>query len=74
MDTDARDAVFAAMLAERPDAFVSAVTIQGLLAPAHRRGLADEVRPGHHAQDVRRGGACGGQAPPSAPPGTISGH
>lgn len=33
MDTDARDAVFAALLAEHPDAFVSAVTVQGLSAP-----------------------------------------
>ena len=33
MDTDARDAVFAALLAEHPYAFVSAVTVQGLFAP-----------------------------------------
>ncbi|MEV4514052.1 diguanylate cyclase [Dactylosporangium sp. NPDC049525] len=39
MDTDARDAAFAALLAAHPDAFVSAVTIQGLFAP-----LPEELR------------------------------
>lgn len=39
MDTDERDAMLAALLAEHPDAFISAVTIQGLFAP-----LPDELR------------------------------
>ncbi|MEV4141017.1 sensor domain-containing diguanylate cyclase [Dactylosporangium sp. NPDC049742] len=39
MDAAARDAVFATVLAEHPDAFVSAVTVQGLFAP-----LPDELR------------------------------
>lgn len=39
MDTDARDAVLATLQAEHPDAFVSAVTIQGLFAP-----LPEELR------------------------------
>ena len=39
MDAATRDAVLAAVLAEHPDAFVSAVTVQGLFAP-----LPDELR------------------------------
>jgi diguanylate cyclase (GGDEF)-like protein/PAS domain S-box-containing protein len=45
MDTDARDAVFAALLAEHPDAFVSAVTIQGLFAPMPEELRRTGMRP-----------------------------
>jgi diguanylate cyclase (GGDEF)-like protein/PAS domain S-box-containing protein len=45
MDTDARDAVFAALLAEHPDAFVSAVTVQGLFAPLPQELRRTGLRP-----------------------------
>ncbi len=45
MDIDARDAVFAALLAEHPDAFVSAVTVQGLFAPLPAQLRSTSLRP-----------------------------
>ncbi len=45
MDTDARDAAFAALVAEHPDAFVSAVTIQGLFAPLPQELRRTGLRP-----------------------------